>query len=128
MLTAVDISALIAMALGEPDAPRLAAAFAAADDAILSSGTLHETLAAAILRDIRRPVERLLSTARVIPLTERDAAASAAADAFAASGKGRHPAGLNLADCHACALARTWDAPLLYVGEDFAKTDNRAAA
>lgn len=126
MLIAVDTSALIAMALSEPDAPRLAAAFAAADDAILSAGTLHETLTVAILRDIRRPVERLLSTLRVIPLTERDAVA--AADAYAAWGKGRHPAGLNLADCYAYALARTWDAPLLYLGEDFAKTDIRAAA
>lgn len=126
MLIAVDTSALIAVALGEPDAPRLAAAFAAADDAILSAGTLHDTLTVAILRDIRRPVERLLSTVRVIPLTERDAVA--AADAYAAWGKGRHSAGLNLADCYAYALARTWDAPLLYLGEGFAKTDVRAAA
>lgn len=126
MLIAVDTSALIAIALGEPDAPRLAASFAMADDAILSAGTLHETLTVAILRDIRRPIERLLSTVRVIPLTERDAIA--AADAYDAWGKGRHPAGLNLADCYAYALARTWDAPLLYVGDDFARTDIRAAA
>lgn len=78
------------------------------------------------LRGVRRPVERLLATARVVPLTERDA--NVAADAYALWGKGRHPAGLNLADCYAYALAKTWDAPLLYVGEDFPQTDVASAA
>lgn len=116
----------MAIVLGEAEAPRLSAAYAAADDAIMSAGTLHETLTVATLRGVRRPMERLLTTARVIPLTERDAIA--AADAYTAWGKGRHPAALNLADCYAYALAITWDAPLLYVGEDFAKTDVRSAA
>lgn len=126
MLIAVDTSALIAITLGGPEAARLATVYAAADEAILSAGTLHETLTVATLRSIRRPVERLLSTARVIPLTERDAVA--AADAYATWGKGIHPAGLNLADCYAYVLARTWDAPLLYLGDDFSRTDVRAAA
>ena len=42
-------------------------------------------------------------------------------------GKGRHPAGLNFGDCFGYALARTLDAPLLFVGDDFARTDVRAA-
>ena len=52
------------------------------------------------------------------------------ADALAAYlryGKGFHPARLNLADCFAYALAKQLDAPLLYKGDDFAKTDIRSA-
>jgi ribonuclease VapC len=51
-----------------------------------------------------------------------------AADAFARYGKGRHPAGLNFGDCFAYALARSLNAPLLFKGEDFARTDVLRAA
>ena len=51
----------------------------------------------------------------------------AALDAFVRYGKGRHPARLNLGDCFAYALAKTLDVPLLYKGDDFAKTDIRSA-
>ncbi len=46
---------------------------------------------------------------------------------FIAYGKGRHPAGLNFGDCFAYALAKSRDAPLLFVGGDFAKTDVKRA-
>lgn len=38
-------------------------------------------------------------------------------------GRGRHPAGLNFGDCFAYDTAKTHACPLLYVGEDFRKTD-----
>jgi ribonuclease VapC len=38
-----------------------------------------------------------------------------------------HPAGLNFGDCFAYALARQLGCPLLFVGEDFARTDVVAA-
>ena len=38
-------------------------------------------------------------------------------------GKGRHVAGLNYGDCFSYALAATRGEPLLFKGEDFAKTD-----
>ena len=38
-------------------------------------------------------------------------------------GKGRHPAGLNLGDCFSYALAKELGANLLFVGDDFSKTD-----
>lgn len=47
----------------------------------------------------------------------------AAAEAFLRFGKGRHPAALNFGDCMSYATAKLADRPLLYVGEDFAKTD-----
>jgi ribonuclease VapC len=43
--------------------------------------------------------------------------------AFIRFGKGRHPAGLNFGDCVSYALAQARGLPLLYKGEDFAKTD-----
>lgn len=51
-----------------------------------------------------------------------------AAEAFLRFGKGRHPARLNLGDCFSYALAKSLNAPLLYKGDDFAKTDIVSAA
>lgn len=49
-------------------------------------------------------------------------------DAWRDFGKGRHAARLNLGDCFAYALAKSRDLPLLYKGDDFAKTDVRSAS
>ncbi len=54
--------------------------------------------------------------------------ASIARTAFRRFGKGRHAAGLNFGDCAAYALARGSGEPLLYKGDDFARTDIPAAA
>jgi ribonuclease VapC len=47
----------------------------------------------------------------------------AAADAFVRFGKGRHQAALNLGDCMTYATAKVANEPLLFVGNDFARTD-----
>ena len=47
--------------------------------------------------------------------------------AFLAFGRGRHPARLNFGDCMAYAVARTFDVPLVFKGDDFARTDIRPA-
>jgi ribonuclease VapC len=47
----------------------------------------------------------------------------AAEEAFICFGKGRHPACLNLGDCMSYATARIAEEPLLFVGDDFARTD-----
>lgn len=58
----------------------------------------------------------------VVPIT--DEIARAAVTAFARYGKGRgHPARLNLADCLIYAAAKSADAPLLFIGDDFSRTD-----
>jgi ribonuclease VapC len=57
----------------------------------------------------------------IAPLTASSARQVAAA--YAKWGKGVHPAGLNLGDCFAYALAKEQDCPLLFVGDDFAMTD-----
>ena len=51
----------------------------------------------------------------------------AAAEALIRFGRGRHPARLNLGDSFAYALAKVTGEPLLYKGDDFARTDIAAA-
>jgi ribonuclease VapC len=51
------------------------------------------------------------------------ALADAAVEAWLRFGKGRHPAALNFGDCFAYALASLRGAPLLFIGDDFARTD-----
>jgi len=62
-----------------------------------------------------------LTSALVIPDAN---AARFAVKAFADCGKGRgHPAQLNLADCLSYGCAKAQGVPLLYKGDDFARTD-----
>lgn len=51
----------------------------------------------------------------------------AARRAWRRFGKGNHPAGLNFGDCFAYALAETTGEPLLFKGDDFARTDIASA-
>jgi ribonuclease VapC len=57
----------------------------------------------------------------VLPLDERHWVV--AVDAFERFGKGRHPAAPNFGDCLTYAVAHVARRPLLYVGDDFARTD-----
>ena len=66
-----------------------------------------------------------LQQIRTIALDE--ALADSAADAYRRFGKGRHSAGLNFGDCFSYALATREQIPLLFKGDDFAKTDVRIA-
>ena len=55
--------------------------------------------------------------------------ADIAFDAYRRYGKGSgHEAALNYGDCFSYALAKYLDAPLLFKGDDFSKTDLRSAA
>lgn len=60
----------------------------------------------------------------VVPVPE--ASSAKVAEACARWGKGFHAASLNFGDCFAYALARELERPLLFVGEDFSKTDIEA--
>jgi len=61
----------------------------------------------------------------VEPVTE--AFARRAAAAYAQWGRGVNPAALNFGDCFSYAVAKQYNCPLLYVGNDFAKTDVASA-
>ena len=88
---------------------------------------LIETLIVAFGRSAEPPLRAVLERfgIEIVPLTERRAEAAAAT--YRRYGRRFGPADLNLGDCFAYALAKEHDCPLLFVGDDFARTDVRPA-
>lgn len=123
----VDTSALMAIVLGEPERLVCMSAIEAEPDLLISGGTVAEALVVAGRRGVEAEMRELIDGVglEVRPVTLADARQIAAA--YARWGKVMHPAGLNLADCFAYALAEQHDCPLLFVGNDFARTDVRSA-
>lgn len=126
----VDTSALIALLLGEPQVEQLAAALESSAESILPAPNAVEAFIVAEARlgpQGALNLQRIMGMAdiRSVPFDAQDA--EAAIEAWRRYGKGRHPAGLNLGDCYSYAMARRRASPLLYVGEDFAKTDVQSA-
>lgn len=123
----LDTSALIAILLGEPESAACAAVLSSEARLLISAGTLAEALIVGGNRGIGTEMATLVAKGgvEVVPVTAT--AAARVAEAYAAWGKGNHPAGLNFGDCFAYALAHEKSYPLLYVDQDFAKTDVPAA-
>ncbi|WP_147916631.1 type II toxin-antitoxin system VapC family toxin [Ruania zhangjianzhongii] len=127
----VDTSALIAVLLGEDDAPVFARLLAARPVRI-SAATLVEArivIESRVGPAARRRLEDLLHTiqAEVVPVDEEQA--FVASEAYRDYGRGSgHAAGLNFGDCFSYALATTRREELLYKGEDLGHTDIRRAA
>ena len=80
-------------------------------------------LSARLARDARGVVGRLLLEGDIAVVPFTDAHFGTAADAWLRYGRGRHPASLNFGDCLAYATARLAGEPLLFTGDDFARTD-----
>ena len=72
-------------------------------------------------------LDAFLQRAEIEPAPVTAEHLKAARRAWRRFGKGRHPAALNFGDCFAYALAQVVGEPLLYKGEDFARTDIPAA-
>ena len=124
----VDASALVAIALDEPDANRFLQAIAGADEAIMPAPTaleVHLVLSRRFGPDDDRLTAPLLGhgVIRIVDWTEHHL--TLAREAYTRFG-GR-PARLNFGDCIVYAVAKAIDTPLLYKGEDFARTDIRSA-
>ena len=122
-MMAVDTSALMAILLDEPDADACAAALEAEDDLLISAGTVAEALIVAARRHVREEMEHLIEGLGFEVVGVTPASARRIAQAYGSWGKGVHPAALNFGDCFAYEVAREHGFPLLYVGEDFARTD-----
>lgn len=78
---------------------------------------------------MQREIDDLLAQLQMQVAVVDRAQAALAADGQRRFGKGRHqpPAVLNFGDLFAYALARHLDAPLLFKGDDFSKTDVKPA-
>ena|SRR5215831_17059240 len=123
----VDSSAVVAILRDEPEAEEFSEAIAKAESRRISAVNFVE--AAVIIDRSRSPIssrkfDDLFSEAKIAiePVTALQA--RIAREAYRDFGKGSgHPAGLNLGDCFAYALAKVAGEPLLYKGDDFGKTD-----
>lgn len=127
----VDTSAILAIALNEPPRKRLVDLLVDASAPKISAATVVEVAAVLVRRvapeDLRR-VERLIDQLGIETVPFDAEQAASATRAYREFGRGSgHPAGLNLGDCYAYALADVTDEPLLYVGDDFSHTDITAA-
>lgn len=123
----LDGSALFAVMLGEPDAERCQKAIERADELLLSAASLTEILVVATRKGIldrTRPLMERLNP-KVLPLTHDRALA--AGEAFGRWVHRQHRAGLNYGDSFAYALAKRLNCPLLFIGDDFSRTDIRSA-
>lgn len=122
-MIAVDTSALMAILLDEPQAEACINALAKADQLLISAGTVAEALIVAARRNRGAAMVRMLDGLgfEIVPVTP--AAARRIAASYERWGKGVHPAGLNFGDCFAYEAAQEHGCGLLYIGEDFAKTD-----
>ena len=119
----IDTSALMALLLGEPEADEIAAILGGDESLSISAGTLAEALIVAERRGLQVEMAQLIDGLGVDVDELGAAGAAAVARAYSAWGKGVHPAGLNFGDCFAYAAAKSSGARLLFVGDDFAKTD-----
>ncbi len=127
----IDPSAVIAILFAEPTASALSQRMAAeaVGDRVMSAAGYVE--AGTVLAGRHPNRERALEILdaflvnggiRVIPITE--GLARIALDARIRFGRGfGAPAGLNFGDSFSYALAKSMNAPLLFVGNDFTQTD-----
>jgi len=123
----VDTSALLAIVLEEAEADSCSAILTDASELVISTGTLAEALLVAGQRGVGDDLEQLVNRMgfEIAPVTP--AVARRVAEAYARWGKGNHPARLNFGDCFAYAEAEARSCPLLFIGDDFARTDLKSA-
>ena len=126
----IDTSAVVAILRSEPAAPRLTAALDADPVRRMSAATLVETGIVMLTRygeHGEREVDLFVQRAAIDVIAVSEEHAELARGAYRQYGTGRHPAGLNFGDCFSYALAAALDEPLLFVDDDFSKTDIKVA-
>ncbi|NUJ81798.1 type II toxin-antitoxin system VapC family toxin [Methylocystis sp. FS] len=126
-MIAVDTSALMAIILDEAEAEGCSKVLEAEKSVLISAVTMAEALIVAQRRNVGEEMSRLIDGLGFDVLNVTPASARRVAETYARWGKGAHPAGLNFGDCFAYEAAKEHSCPLLYVGEDFARTDVAAA-
>ena len=122
-----DSSALIAILFGEPERADFKRVLLA-HEVKISAGSLIETLRVVQLGlgpEALSAVDELLETsgAAIVPVDADQVAAAREGMLRFGKGRGEEPAVLNFGDLFAYALAKRLALPLLYKGDDFARTD-----
>ena len=122
----LDSSALVAILFAESGYLDLVDRVLAADHVRMGAPTLVE---ASMVMTGRRhtpaagEVEDLIKELGITVVPFGEAEWRLAIEAFGKFGRGRHPAALNFGDCLAYATAMSLGDTLLFVGDDFARTD-----
>lgn len=131
----VDSSAVVAMMLSEPGADALAVRLAAEPQGQRLIAAPNYVEAVTVLAGRRREplqaiahLDAFLKQFDIAIAPVDDELARIAMEARIRHGKGFGAnAGLNFGDCFSYALAKALGAPLLYIGDDFGKTDIASA-
>lgn len=122
----IETSALLAILLAESEAKAFVAAIENDSTRLLSAVSLLE---AAIVLETRkgpaggRELDLFIHRARIDVVPFDNVQAEIARAAYRRYGKSRHPAQLNFGDCCSYALSAGSGEPLLFKGQDFARTD-----
>lgn len=122
----LDTSAIIAILQNEPEADRLISEMQNAETLRISAASVVELGIVMYSRygdagelEVDQFIHRL--NISIVPVSTEQA--ELARTAYRKYGKGIHSAGLNYGDCFSYALAISFQEELLFVGEDFSKTD-----
>ncbi|MCJ2070283.1 type II toxin-antitoxin system VapC family toxin [Methylobacterium sp. J-030] len=125
-MIALDSSALVAIAIGEPEG-QIFDAIIVRRRALVGAPTLLETrmvLGSLMPTFADTFLDRLIATPSIRTVDFGVDTYRAAADAFSRYGKGRHHAAcLNFGDCLSYAVAKVYAVSLLFKGDDFIQTD-----
>jgi ribonuclease VapC len=122
----LDSSVIVAITLREPGHEELVNKLRSADSLGIGTPSLTEAgmvLASRLGVEPQALLDRFLRDFGVVPVVFGEQHWREALEAFRRFGKGRHPAALNFGDCLSYATAKLADHPLLFVGDDFPKTD-----
>jgi ribonuclease VapC len=120
---AVDTSALMAVILDEPAAAACIQALEGAPGLVISAATVAEALIVATRRGVLAEMQELADQLGFEIVSVSAATANRVGDIYRRWGKGRHAASLNFGDCFSYDVAKSYACPLLFVGNDFSKTD-----
>jgi ribonuclease VapC len=126
----VDSSALIAIVLREEGYEGVVAKLTSADAAAAGTPTLVATgivLRARLGARADGVLERMLDEFGIQEIPFGEIHWREAVEAFRKYGRGQHRASLNFGDCMTYATAKLAGAPLLFTGDDFARTDLQPA-
>lgn len=126
-MIAVDTSALMAVLRKEELGEACEAALRTDQPILMSAATLAECLIVARRKQALPGMNILLELLELQIIDVTPDVARAAAEAYARWGKGFHEADLNYGDCFSYVAAKANGCTLLYVGNDFARTDIRSA-
>ena len=127
----VDSPALVVILRGESVADQLLARAVRASRRLMSAGTAVEVGMVVLARfgpTGAAELDALVARLGIETVPVDAAQVTVAREGFRRFGKGRHESALNFGDLFAYALAKSRGLPLLFVGNDLARTDLQSAS